>query len=224
MEVNNPLYKNQGIHVISSIFTVEKGITKVLLIRRRNDPYKDMWALVGGALYNNEELLEGAKREISEKVGIDNIDIYFSNVFGNLNRSPIMRMVAISFVGVIDCEKVAIFKETLKTSNADWFSIKDIPKLAYDHNVILNDALENLKAKIVSSDILKSLFPNGFTIPEIQKTYESILNVKYDRRNFRKKILNIDLIEDTGKTKIFEGTKPAKIYNFKVKEKNKNVF
>lgn len=224
MEVNNPLYKNQGIHVITSIFTVEKGVTKVLLIRRKNDPYKDMWALVGGALYNNEELLEGAKREISEKVGIDNINIYFLNVFGSLKRSPIMRMVAISFVGVIDCEKVAILRETLKTSNADWFSIKDIPELAYDHNEILNDALENLKSKIVSTDILKSLFPNGFTIPEIQKTYESILNVKYDRRNFRKKILNMDLIEDTGRTKIFEGTKPAKIYHFKVKEKNKNVF
>ncbi len=67
MEVNNKLYKNQGIHVISTIFTVEKGVTKVLLIRRKNKPFMDKWALVGGALYNNESIEEGLKREIKEK-------------------------------------------------------------------------------------------------------------------------------------------------------------
>ena len=81
MEINNPLYKKQGIHVISSIFTVENGITKVLLIKRKNNPYKDMWALVGGALYNNEEVKIGLEREILEKTGIKNIELYFSNVF-----------------------------------------------------------------------------------------------------------------------------------------------
>lgn len=224
MEVRNPLYQNQGIHVITSIFTVEKGVTKVLLIRRKNEPYKDMWALVGGALYNNEDLLDGVKREIFEKVGINNIDVYFSNVFGKVDRSPVKRMVATSFIGVIDCEKVSILKETLKTSNADWFPIDKIPSLAYDHNEILEDATEFLRTKIVSTDILKTLFPNGFTIPELQKTYESILNMKFDRRNFRKKILSIDLIQDTNKTKNFEGTKPAKLYKFKNKKKNQNVF
>ena len=73
MEVNNPLYKNQGIHLISTIFTVEDGITKVLLIKRKNNPYKDYWALVGGALYNNEDLIDGLKRELKEKTGIENI-------------------------------------------------------------------------------------------------------------------------------------------------------
>ena len=102
MEVNNPLYKNQGIHVISAIFTVEKGITKVLLIRRKNKPYNDMWSLVGGALYNNEEILQGLKREIYEKSGITDIDLYFSGIFSKVNRSPVMRMIAISYIGVID--------------------------------------------------------------------------------------------------------------------------
>lgn len=224
MEVNNPLYKKQGIHVITSIFTVENGITKVLLIRRKNEPFKDMWALVGGALHNDEDLLDGAIREIYEKTGIESINIYFSNVFGKVDRSPVMRMVATSFIGVIDNIKVSVLKETLKTSNAEWFPIDNIPDLAYDHNEILTDSLEFLKTKIVNSNILKSLFPDGFTIPEIQKTYESILGIKFDRRNFRKKILSIDLIEDTNQTRIFEGTKPAKIYKFKNKIKDKNVF
>ncbi|MBS5777943.1 MAG: NUDIX hydrolase [Acholeplasma sp.] len=213
MQINNPLYKNQGIHVICSIFTVEMGITKVLLIKRKNEPYKNMWALVGGALYNNEDLLDGMKREIFEKTGIKNIDIYLSGVFGKKNRTENIRMVAISYIGVIDSERVNILTNTLKTSNASWYPLNQVPKLAYDHNEILNEAVECLKKKIIETNILKSLFPNGFVIPEIQKTYESILNVKFDRRNFRKKILNI--VDDTFSYKVFEGTKPAKVYNFK---------
>lgn len=224
IEVTNPLYKNQGIHAITTIFTVEKGITKVLLIRRKNNPYKDMWALVGGAIYNDENLLEGAKREIYEKSGIKDIEIYLSNVFGNVKRSPVMRMIAISYIGVIDSNRVSILRETLKTSNADWFSIDNIPPLAYDHNEILSSAIKSLKDKIIETDILKSLFPDGFVIPEIQKAYESILEKTFDRRNFRKKILSLGIIEDTNKVKNFEGTKPAKIYKFKKGSKDKNVF
>ncbi len=224
MEVKNPLYKEQGIHVLSSIFTVEKGVTKVLLIRRTNEPFKDMWALVGGALYNNEDLLDGAKREIYEKTGIENIDIYLANVFGKVDRSPVMRMVAVSFLGVIDAQKVDILKETLYTSNADWFPIDKIPALAFDHVEIMQDSLEFLKSQIVNTDILKSLFPNGFTMPEIQKVYETILGVSFDRRNFRKKLLSLGLIQDTNKTKVFEGRKPAKIYAFKKKSRNMVVF
>lgn len=215
MEVNNPLYKNQGIHVISAIFTVDRGITKVLLIKRSNNPFKNMWALVGGALYNNENLDDGIRREIKEKSGIENIDLYFSGVFGKVHRSPVMRMVATSYVGVIDSQRVEVLKQTLKTSNAQWFDINDIPKLAYDHNEILEQALKTLQEKINSTSILSSLFPNGFTIPEIQQTYETILNTTFDRRNFRKKLLSLGIIEDTNRTVVFNGTKPAKLYKFK---------
>lgn len=225
MQVNNPLYKNQGIHVIISIFTVERGIIKVLLIKRKNEPYKDLWALVGGALYNNEELIDGIKREIYEKTGIENIDIYNSSVFGEVNRSPIKRMIAITYIGIIDSKRVGILKDTQKTSDADWVPIDKIPKLAYDHNKILDEAVNSLKEKIIETNILKSLYPDGFTLPEIQKVYEVILNTKFDRRNFRKKILNTGFIEDTNKYVSFEGKKQAKLYKFnnKIKE-NKNVF
>ena len=222
MEVNNPLYKNQGIHAISAIFTVEKGITKVLLIQRKNKPFEGMWALVGGALHNNEDLTDCAIREIKEKTGIDNIELSLCNVFGKVDRSPVMRMVAVSYLGVIDSNRVKFLKETLKTSNADWFSIDNIPSLAYDHNEILKDALEKLKVEITRSNILKELFPNGFTLPELQKVYESILGDSLDRRNFRRKILSLNLIEDTGKEIKFEGKKPAKLYKFK-EVKNKSV-
>ncbi len=218
MEKNNPLYKEQGIHVITTIFTVEKGITKVLLIERKNEPYKGMWALTGGALYNNEDLLDGVKREIKEKTGLEDIDLYFSDVFGDYKRSPVMRMVAITYLGLIDIKRVTVLKDTLKTSNAKWVAINEVPNLAYDHNQIFNSSITSLKDKIMNTDILKSLFPNGFTMPEIQKTCELILGVSFDRRNFRKRLLANELVESTSKTKVFEGTKPAKVYKFKNKD------
>ena len=224
MDVYNPLYKNQGIHVISSIFTVEKGVTKVLLIQRKHKPFKGSWALVGGALYNNEDIEEGMKREIFEKTGIKDIDIYFSGVFGKVNRTPVMRMVAITYIGVIDSTKISPLKETLFTSNADWFAIDNIPELAYDHNELLPKGLETLKEKIENTDILKALFSNGFTLPELQKTYESIFDKNFDRRNFRKKMLGLDLIYDTEKEVVFGGNKPAKLYKFNKRSKKRSVF
>lgn len=224
MEVNNPRYKNQGIHLIASIFTVDKGIVKILLIKRKNKPFKGKWALTGGALYNDEDLEEGFKREIFEKTGIKDIDLRLCDVFGKKNRSPVARMVAISYIGIIDSNKVNILKETLKTSNAEWFPIDEIPLLAYDHNEILIKSVKYLKQKIFNTSILKSLYPKGFTIPEIQKIYETILDKELDRRNFRKKLISMNVITDTGNLATFEGKKKAKVYKFKDKTEDKDIF
>lgn len=215
MEVNNKLYKNQGIHVITSLFTVEQGIVKVLLIKRRNKPFFGSWVLTGGALYNNESLEEGAYRELKEKTGIEDIPIKQFKAFGRVDRSPVMRMVAIAFIGIIDSKRVNVLRESRNTSDADWFPIDKIPQLGYDHNEILESAIEQLKKDIINSNILKSLFPDGITIPELQKTYEAILKKQFDRRNFRKKILSLKLLDDTNTFSKFEGSKPAKIYKFK---------
>mgnify|MGYP001623880676 FL=1 len=224
MEVNNPKYRNQGIHVVCSIFTVDKGVTKVLLIRRKNEPFKGMWALVGGALYNDEELIDGLKRELKEKTGIENIHLEMANVYSRIDRSPVMRMVAISYIGIVDKNKLSILKETLKTVDCDWFPLDRIPKLAYDHNEILEDAAKLLKERIKKTDMLRYLYPSGFTMPEIQKVYESILGVSFDRRNFRKKLLSLGFIKETSKTERFEGKKPAKIYEFKKQNEIKSIF
>ncbi len=224
MDVRNKLYKNQGIHVITALFTVEQGITKVLLIKRKNKPFEGDWVLTGGALYNNEDLEEGALRELEEKTGISGVEIKQFKAFGKVDRAPVMRMVAIGFIGIIDSKRVHVLRETKNTSNADWFPIDKIPPLGYDHEEILHDALIELRKQIVKSNILKSLFPDGVTMPELQKTYEAILNKKFDRRNFRKKILNLDLIEDTNLSDRFEGNKPAKVYMFKKEIEDKEIF
>ena len=224
MDVRNKLYKNQGIHVITALFTIEQGIIKVLLIKRKNEPFLGDWVLTGGALFNNEDLETGALRELEEKTGITGVEIKQFKAFGKVERSPVMRMVAVGFVGIIDSKRVNLLRETKNTSNADWFPIDKIPPLGFDHEEILHDALIELRKQIVKSNILKSLFPDGLTMPELQKTYEAILDKRFDRRNFRKKILNLDLIEDTNKSDKFEGNKPAKVYKFKDVIQDKDIF
>ena len=112
MRVGYKLYENQGIHVITSLFTVEQGVVKVLLIKRNNEPFYGDWVLTGGALYNNETLEEGAKRELKEKTGIDNVPLKQFKAFGKIDRSPVMRMVAIGYIGIIDSKRVNILRKT----------------------------------------------------------------------------------------------------------------
>lgn len=225
MELKNPKYKNQGIHLLSSIFTIDKGVLKVLLIKRRNNPYKDYWALVGGALYNDERMFDALNREILLKTGLKNVDLKLCSVFDEIETTPDFRMIAISYVGLVDHLKVKILKETPKTIDAKWFSIDELPSLAYNHNEVLNESIKYLKKEIFKTNILKSFYPNGFTIPELQKVTESILNKKLDRRNFRKKILSFEFIYDTNKERIIDGKKPAKIYDFqKNYDFDKSVF
>ena len=222
MEKKNPLYKDIGIHVITALFTVEKGITKVLLVRRTNEPFKGSWSLPSGAMYNNELIKDGALRELKEKTGIELDDLTPFRTFDSLDRSPLQRMIGVGYIGIIDNKRVEVLKTTNKTSNADWFSLDNIPTLAYDHNDILNHAIEKLKERIITTDILKSFFPDGFTLPELQSVYESILNITIDRRNFRKKMLNV--IVDTGKEINFAGKKKAKLYKFDKRKKDISIF
>ena len=224
MELNNPKYKNIGIHLVTTIFTVDKGVTKVLLIKRNNEPFKGYWALPGGAMYNDERILDGALRELKEKVGIENIDLSLYKVFDKLDRSPLKRMVALAYIGVLDIESVELLKETPKASEISWVELDRVPELAYDFNEILAAGIEELKDKIVKTDILKSLFPNGFTLPELHNVYTSILGIEVDRRNFRKKMINLNLIKDTNKTIVYKGKKPAKLYVFNELKEEKSIF
>ena len=219
MELNNKLYKNIGIHVITTLFTVDKGVVKVLLVKRTNEPFNGYWALPGGAMYNNETLEYGAKRELKEKTGLENIKLELGNIFDDVNRSNLQRMIGVSFLGVINTKGIELQKETMKTSNADFFAIDKVPKLAYDHNLVIDKSLVILKEKILKSSILKDLLPEEFTLPELQKVYETLLNKELDRRNFRKKLLNDGIIWAVNKDAVFNGKKPAKLYCFKDIEK-----
>lgn len=221
MKVENKLYKNQGIHVISSIFTVDNGKVKVLLLKRRNEPYKDYWALVGGALYNNESIEDGIRREIYEKSGLKDVKLYESGVFDEIGKTPTinMRMVALGYLGLVNKNA-----NNLNNNDVEWFDINEVPDLAFLHNDMIKVSLENLRDLIIQSDILKVLLPNEFTMPELQNIFEAILGKTFDRRNFRKKILSLNIVDDTNKEISINGNKPSKLYKFKKNLEKKKVF
>ena len=215
MDVTNIKYKNQGIHGIVAIFTVENSEIKVLLIKRKNEPFKGKWILTGGAIYNDESVDDGVKRELLEKTGLKDIYMEQFGVYSDRYRSPLMRMIAIAYVALIDSKKVNIYKETVSTSDADWFNIKSIPELGFDHEEILKGAINHLKKIILKSDIVKVLLPEKFTMPELQRIYETLLDKSIDRRNFRKKLLTLGLVEETTDEGVKKVGKPAKYYRFK---------
>lgn len=214
MNLNDPRYDNQGLHVVLAMFTIDKGKFKVLLIKRKNEPFKDKWILVGGCAYNTETAEQAMKRELYEKTHIKNIDFEMFDVFTNPNRSPLKRMIAIGYLGVCDSSIISRFKQTEKASDADWFEIDRVPELGYDHKEILEKAIYTLKEKIFTTTLMKKLFPNTFTLPELQKVYEKILNKELDRRNFRKKLLADNIIIETNKTLKEENKKATKLYIF----------
>lgn len=221
MDINNPLYKNQGIHVICTLFTVKDGEVKVLLVQRSNKPYTDKWMLPSGAVYNNEDCETAIQREMLEKTGISGIYIEQFHTFSNPKRSPLIRMIAVGYIGIVNSDNLKIKKKTNKTQNSEWFSLKDIPAdLAYDHKEILLASIETLKHKIMRSTIVKTLLPKYFTLPELQSVYEVILQKNFDRRNFRKKFLTLNLIENTGLKKDVKGHRPANLYKFVSKDKD----
>lgn len=215
MDINNPLYKNQGIHVVCTLFTVRDGEVKVLLVQRSNIPYTDKWMLPSGAVYNTEDCETAIKREMIEKTGISGIYVEQFHTFSNPKRSPLMRMIAVGYIGIVNSENIKVKKKTEKTQNSEWFNLRDVPTdLAYDHREILLEAIETLKHKVMRSTAVKDLLPKYFTLPELQKVYEIILNKQFDRRNFRKKFLQLGLIENTGLTQDVKGHRPANLYKF----------
>ena len=215
MQYDNPLYKNQGIHSVNAIFTVEDSKLKVLLIKRSNPPFQDMWTLVSGAIYNNETFEQGTDREIFEKIGLKNIKTQKFEVYSSLDRSPAMRMLGIANICVINSEKVEIVKQTRTTYDAKWCDVKDVTELGFDHSQILKDAVNYLKEQIYKNDIVQALLPQEFTIPMLQRIYEAVLDIKFDRRNFSKKLLGLNLLKDLNKSEEIKGKKPAKLYSFK---------
>lgn len=215
---------NNYLETLISIFTIDKGELKVLLMRKKTEPYKGYWILPGNVLRNDETLEDNVTDAVLDKTGLLNVYIEQCYTFSNIDRDPDGRVIATSFVGLVDSKSVEIKREERPEFETGWFSIDELPKLGYDHEVVINRNIEYLKKKIVNSNVLKSLFPSDFTLPELQHVYEQILGKELDRRNFRKKFIGLDLIEDTLEKNIGFNGRPAKLYRFKDDIKELNLF
>lgn len=215
---------NNTVETLVNIFTIDKGQVKILLLRKKDDPYKGYWILPGGIVSNNETVENNVINNIFEKCGISNLYLEQDYVFSDLDRYPDKRVIACSFIGLIDSVSIELKKEERPHIESAWFALNAIPKMGYDHEEVIEHAIDSLRRKIVNSNVLKSLFPSDFTLPELQNVYESILNRTLDRRNFRKKFINLGLIEDTGyKNEGYNG-RPAKLYRFKENIKERDLF
>lgn len=192
MSKTNPLYKNQRIQTLGCIFAVDDGVIKVLLIKKEEEPYKGKWMLLGGSVYNTEDTDTALKREIKEKIDLDYTYIEQFYTFSSPERSQDLRMVAVSYIGLTDVNKV---KQLDSENEYEFFRIDKLPKLAYDHQEILLKGIEALKYRMMKSTIASYFMPDEFTLPELQKVYECILGEELDRRNFRRKMLSLNIIE-----------------------------
>ncbi len=215
---------DQLIETLIGIFTVDKGKIKILLMRKKTEPYKGYWVLPGSLLSNKETLEDNITEVVCDKLGLPTMYIEQCYTFSNLKRDPDNRIVATTFIGLIDNITLVLKREEKDDIELSWFDINSIPKTGYDHDKIITKLIEYFRKRIIDSNILKLLFPSDFTLPELQKVYEQILNIKIDRRNFRKKLVNLGYVIDTGDVNEGYMGRPAKLYRFNEEIEERNIF
>lgn len=189
----------------------------VKLIKINRPPYfKNIWGFPGGLVKPKETAEQAVARIVFEKAGLAKkslIHLEQLYTFSDIDRDPRGRVVSVAYFGCLswpDLQKI----EKTNNSELKWSSIKNIDKLAYDHNQMLKVGLERLKSKVAYSTIISKLIAREFTLTDLETTMEIILERKIDKRNFRKKILKLNVIKETGDKKIGFKSRPAKLYRF----------
>ena len=185
---------------------------KLLLIQRANNPYKNYWALPGGFVDMDEDLEDAALRELEEETGVKDLFIEQLYTFGTPNRDPRGRVISVAYYALVNLSEHKVMASS-DANNADWFEIDQLPKLAFDHERIFKMAIYRLRGKVRYQPIGFELLPKRFSLPQMQKLYEVILNVKLNKRNFRKKILKMGFLVEVGKQKDV-AHRPATLYEF----------
>ncbi|MBO9637616.1 NUDIX hydrolase [Siphonobacter aquaeclarae] len=192
------------------IFGFDGEELKLLLIKRNFEPEKGKWSLMGGFLRADEDLEVGAKRILHELTGLENVYMEQLQTFGEVNRDPAERTVSVCFFALINIHEHDA--ELARSRNGYWLSLKERPKLIFDHDRMVELALQRLRYKAALHPIGFELLPEKFTIPQLQRLYEAIYDSPFDRRNFSRKILSTKLLKDTGEKNEHGVTKKAVLY------------
>lgn len=211
MEFNDK-YEKQMISIDISIFSIIDNKLNVLLMQRSKEPFANMWSLVGGGVYNNETCEEAVKRELKEKINITNIIPTLSGVFSEPNRDIRFRNISISYYCLTN--NTLINNNLEKAISVKWCPICDLPKLAFDHNKILNLALDQLKLRVYDIPFIKPYLPEYFTLKNLQSIYESIIGTSLDKRNFRRKINSMNCLENTGEKNLLDSHRKSDVFKF----------
>ena len=193
------------------IFTIDAGQLQTLLVQVRSGPCAGAWAFPGGLVGMEESLEDAARRELSAKTGLGGVYLEQLRSFGDPCRDPQARVVSTAYFALVPGkERVG---GSAKYAGVEWFPVRRLPPLAYDHDVIAHAALERLRAKLAYTNIVYGLVQETFTLGELQAIYEVILGRRLDRRNFRKKILGSGLLRGLRQQR--RGAhRPAALYRF----------
>jgi 8-oxo-dGTP diphosphatase len=185
-------YPRPAVTVDCVVFALDEEDLKVLLIQRDVPPFRGQWALPGGFVRMDEDLEQAARRELREETGVSLPDLYLEQLytFGAVERDPRFRVVSVAYYALVNLADHRVQAGT-DASGAAWFAASDLPKLAFDHADILSIALRRLKGKVRYEPVGFELLPPKFTLTQLQKLYEIILERPLDKRNFRKKVLKL---------------------------------
>ncbi|QEH39779.1 NUDIX domain-containing protein [Chitinophaga sp. XS-30] len=204
-------YFKAAISIDCVIFGFDEDVLKVLLIESDLNEFKGKWSLLGDIVRPDEDLEEAAYRVLRERTGLE--DVYMEQVqaFGAIDRHPAGRVISIAFYSLVNIGHVE-----LKTHNNDlhWHAVRDISHMAFDHREILATCYQRLQHKVIEQPIGFNLLPKKFSLRELQNLYEAILDVKLDRRNFRKKFFAMDYLVDLNEEEQAVKHRPARLYKF----------
>lgn len=196
------------------ILTIAEQDLKVLLIRRGEEPFKGRWALPGGFVEIDESLERAAARELKEEVGVRDVYLEQLYTFGDPKRDPRGRVVSVVYFALVDAGRQRIAAAS-DAADAGWHSVFGPPRLAFDHRKALDYAVWRLRNKLEWTTVGYELLPRKFTLSELQRVYEIILQRPVDKRNFRKKILAQGQIRELNETRADGAHRPAKLYSFR---------
>lgn len=193
------------------IFSYTDEQLRVLLIRRAIDPFKGSWALPGGFVKPSEDLLQAAQRELEEETGLSGVEAQQVGAFGAPDRDPRERVVSVAYSAVVRYQNVQLRAGT-DAAAAAWHSMKELPRLAFDHAEIIACAHDHLIQNLDRSAVSVRFLPAEFTLTELQKVHEAVRGTEIDKRNFRKWVAASGLVQPTRKSTVGAQHRPARIY------------
>jgi 8-oxo-dGTP diphosphatase len=193
------------------VFTIRDRELKVLLVRRPRDPFRGRWSLPGGGLGTDEDLETSAVRKLREKAGVAGVYLEQLYTFGRPDRDPRARAVAVAYYALVPPSRLQQ-RPVTDAESVNWFPLQDLPELAFDHEEIVDCAHRRLVAKLDYSTIAYQFMPEDFTLSQLQAVYEIILRATLDKRNFRKRVLALGHLVETGSVQRDGSHRPARLY------------
>lgn len=194
------------------ILTIRAAALQVLLVRRGIPPFEGAWAIPGGFVLAEEGLDQAARRELEEETGVRDVYLEQLYTFGDPGRDPRGRVVTVAYYALVSADRQV--RAGSDAAEARWFSMSELPPLAFDHGGILAYALERLRNKLEYTTVGFQLLPEAFTLTELQQVYEAILGRALDKRNFRRKIELLGILTPLKQQKRGGPSRPAQLYRF----------